>query len=91
MKKQHFRPAGPPGRGDKYLRDVARDVQRAIRAAQHDYHDESLRLRPADLAELSLILAEFAEDLHNDHRHLANVRRLQPAVVRSPAADCGGM
>jgi len=66
MNKQHFRPAGPPGRGDKYLRDVARDVQRAIRAAQHDYHDESLRLRPADLAELSLILAEFAEYLHND-------------------------
>ena len=30
MNKKHFRPAGPPGRGDKYLRDVARDVQRAI-------------------------------------------------------------
>lgn len=66
MNKQHFRPAGPPGRGDKYLRDAARDVQRAIREAQRDYHDESLRLRPAGLAELSLILAEFAEDLHND-------------------------
>lgn len=66
MNKQHFRPAGPPGRGDKYLRDVARDVQRAIRAAQRDYHYETLRLRLQNLAELSLILAEFAEDLHND-------------------------
>ncbi len=66
MNKQDFRPGGPPGRGDRYLREVAQDVQRGIRAAQRDYRYDTLRLGSADLAELSLILAEFAEDLHND-------------------------
>ncbi len=66
MNGQNFRPPAPPGRGDKYLRDVARNVQRVIRTAQRDFRFDALRLRSPGLAELSLILAEFAEDLHND-------------------------
>jgi hypothetical protein len=61
-----FRPPGPPGRGDKYLREVAREVARTIRAAQRNLEFDPLRLTPAELLELSLILAGFAEDLHND-------------------------
>ena len=57
---------GPPGRGDKYLREVAREVARTIRAAQRNFEFETLRLLPEELRELSLVLAGFAEDLHND-------------------------
>ena len=66
MDTQSFRPPGPAGRGDKYLRDVAREVQRAIRTAQRELQFDTLRLDSAGLAELSGLLAEFAEDLHND-------------------------
>ncbi len=66
MNIHDFRPSGPPGKGDKYLREVARDVARNIRSVQREFKYETLRLTPAELSELSLILAEFAEDLHND-------------------------
>jgi hypothetical protein len=61
-----FRPPGPPGRGDKYLREVAREVARTIRSAQCNFEFETLYLTPEELRELSFILAGFAEDLHND-------------------------
>ena len=61
-----FRPPGPPGKGDKYLRDVAREAARTIRSAQRSFEFETLRLTPEELSELSHILAEFTEDLHND-------------------------
>jgi len=66
METRSFRPPSPPGRGDKYLREVAHDVQRVIRSSQRDFQFDTMRLDPAGLAELSAILAEFAEDLHND-------------------------
>jgi hypothetical protein len=66
MDTQRFRPPGPAGRGDKYLRDVAREVQRALRTAQREFQFDTLRLDPAGLAALSMLLTEFAEDLHND-------------------------
>lgn len=61
-----FRPPGPPGKGDRYLREVARDVARTIRSAQRDFEFEPLRLTPGELSDLGHILAGFAEDLHND-------------------------
>ncbi len=61
-----FRPPGQPGRGDRYLREVARDVARTIRSVQREFEYETLRLTPEELSELSLVLAGFAEDLHND-------------------------
>ncbi len=61
-----FRPPGPPGKGDKYLRDVAQEAARTIRSVQRNFEFETLRLAPEELSELSHILAGFAEDLHND-------------------------
>jgi len=61
-----FRPPGPSGRGDKYLRDVAQVAARTLRSAQRSFEFETLRLTPEELSELSHILAEFTEDLHND-------------------------
>ncbi|MFC1452664.1 DUF3843 family protein [Verrucomicrobiota bacterium] len=61
-----FRPPGPPGKGDKYLREVAREVERTIRSALRNFEFETLRLTPEELSELSHVLAGFAEDLHND-------------------------
>lgn len=66
MDTQSFRPHGTAGRGDKYLRDVAREVHRAIRTAQREFQFATLRLEPAGLTAFSMLLAEFAEDLHND-------------------------
>lgn len=66
MDTHTFRPPGPAGRGDKYLRDVAREVQSVIRTAQREFQFNTLRLDPAGLAALSVLLSEFAEDLHND-------------------------
>lgn len=66
MDTHSFRPAGPAGRGDKYLGDVAREVRRVIRTAQREFQFDTLRLDPSGLAALSMLLAEFAEDLHND-------------------------
>ena len=66
MNTHDFRPPGPPGKGDRYLREVARQVARTIRSVQREFEFETLRLTPEELSELSHILAEFAEDLHND-------------------------
>jgi hypothetical protein len=66
MDTQTFRPPGPAGRGDKYLRDVARELHRVFRTAQREFQFDTLRLDPAGLASLSAFLVEFAEDLHND-------------------------
>lgn len=66
MNTRDFRPPGPIGKGDKYLREVAQAAARAIRTAQRNFEFETLRLTPEELSELSHILAGFAEDLHND-------------------------
>jgi len=41
-------------------------VQRTIRRVQRTFRFDTLRLDRSDIADLSTILAEFAEDLHND-------------------------
>ena len=56
----------PSGKGDKYLREVARDVQRVITRFKQNAFVDSLQLHRDDVAYISKILADFAEDLHND-------------------------
>jgi hypothetical protein len=60
------RPKSFDGRGDKYLPDIAMDIRRQILRASRDFKVETLVLEDEALDTASVLLAEFAEDLHND-------------------------
>lgn len=60
------RPKSFDGRGDKYLPDIAKDIRRRILRASRDFKVETLVLEDEALDIASVLLAEFAEDLHND-------------------------
>jgi hypothetical protein len=60
------RPKTLAGRGDKYLPDIAKDIRRQIVRASADFLSETLLLEDEELDTASVLLAEFAEDLHND-------------------------
>ena len=65
MNARTFRPTGAAVRGDEYLRDVTRDVNRLLQSVQRDFRYDALRLNHEDLLWLGAILAEFAEDLRH--------------------------
>ena len=65
----NFRLARPkvfPGRGDKYLPKIIQNLANLLRKTQKDYQYDTLRLPADKIRDLSQILVEFAEDVHND-------------------------
>lgn len=72
------RPPGPPGRGDKYLPDLAQDLRTLLDKTQRGFPDRSLAWPPDELSDLAAVLVEFGEDLHADcglWRSLENYHR----------------
>lgn len=66
MKLSSFRPKGFVGRGDKYLPEIAQEAERLLMSVHRKLEFDTLRLESAEIHWLSGILAEFAEDIHND-------------------------
>ena len=60
------RPRGPKGAGDSQLRSAAKRLRIVIADTQRSFENRELRLVIRDVHALAEILAEFAEDLHND-------------------------
>jgi hypothetical protein len=60
------RPPGPPGRGDKYLADIALDLRRLLERTQRGFANRSVKCPDAALAELTVALVGFGEDVHAD-------------------------
>ena len=83
------RPPGVPGRADKYLPDIARDLQWLLEKSRRGLSDRSVVWPEASLSELAAVLVEFGEDLHADSglwRSLENYNRETP---RNPLARGG--
>jgi hypothetical protein len=67
--KQIFQSARLPGftgRGDKYLGDIAQELQRVLRKTQNSFGLPACRLPDAAWSEVAVLLVEWAEDIHND-------------------------
>jgi hypothetical protein len=62
--KSH-RPQVFSGKGDKYLKEIARGLKRLLIKAQNAFTYSTLRLSDEKAGELSSALVEFAEDIHN--------------------------
>jgi hypothetical protein len=60
------RPPRCSGRGDQYLSEAIRDVERFLVSAQRSLKYDTLRLQKTKLEELAHVLVEFAEDIRND-------------------------
>jgi hypothetical protein len=60
------RPPGYTGKKEHYLIGVAEDLEHAITRAYGSLAYKTIRLTDSNLEELSRVLVEFAEDLHND-------------------------
>jgi hypothetical protein len=63
---QAIRLPGFTGRGDKYLGDIAQELGRVLRKTQSRFGFTSCRLPEAAWSELSVLLVEWAEDIHNN-------------------------
>jgi hypothetical protein len=60
------RPPGHNGKKEHYIISVAKDLEHAMTRAYGSLSCDTLRLTGSSLEELSRVLVEFAEDLHND-------------------------
>jgi hypothetical protein len=60
------RPKGYTGKGDKYLPKIIQNLANLLRSTQKELKYETLRLQGDKIRELSEVLVEFAEDVHND-------------------------
>jgi hypothetical protein len=60
------RPPGHDGKREHYLTRVAKDLEGAINRAYGSLAHNTLRLSNGKLEELTGVLVEFAEDIHND-------------------------
>jgi hypothetical protein len=63
---QSNRPPGHNGKRERYLLQVAKDLQQAITRAYGSLDHDTLHLSDSKLEELTGVLVEFAEDMHND-------------------------
>lgn len=67
--KQIFLSARLPGFigcGDKYLGDLAQDLRRLLWNTQKSFAHATCRLSDSAWSEVAVLLAEWAEDIHND-------------------------
>ncbi len=60
------RPKQTPGRGDKWLADVAEELTRRIRKASRGFGADDCRLPDKVWSVLGTLVVEWAEDIHND-------------------------
>src|ERR1035437_90898 len=60
------RPSGTPARADKYLPDIAQDLQGLLGKCQRSFSDRSVVWSGESLSELAAVLVELGEDLHTD-------------------------
>ncbi|MFH1934192.1 MAG: DUF3843 family protein [Pseudomonadota bacterium] len=60
------RPKIYPGKGDKHLTKIIKDLANLLRKTQKEFKHETLRLPGGNIRELAEVLVEFAEDVHND-------------------------
>src|ERR1039458_3722216 len=60
------RPPGVTGRGDKYLGEIAQELRRVLWKTQKSFIFASCRLPDAAWSDISALLVEWAEDVHND-------------------------
>ena len=63
---QSNRPPGHNGKREHYLAHIANDLEQAITRAYGSLEYKTLRLSGSTLEELTAVLVEFAEDIHND-------------------------
>jgi hypothetical protein len=61
------RPTGSKGQGDSHLPRIVGRLRRALAKTQRELAFDTLRLSAVELHELTGILVDFAEDLHNDN------------------------
>ena len=60
------RPSGTPARADKYLPNIAQDLQGLLGKCQRSFSDRSVVWSGESLSELASVLVELGEDLHTD-------------------------
>jgi len=60
------RPPGATGRGDKYLGEIAQELRRVLWKTQKGFISASCRLPDVAWSDISALLVEWAEDVHND-------------------------
>jgi hypothetical protein len=60
------RPPGFTGRGDKYLGEIAQELRRVLWKTQKSFAFSSCRLPDDAWTVMSVLLVEWAEDVHND-------------------------
>jgi hypothetical protein len=60
------RPPGFTGRGDKYLGEIAQELRRVLWKTQKNFVFPSCRLPDDVWTDVSALLVEWAEDVHND-------------------------
>ena len=60
------RPQGFTGRGDKYLGEIAQELRRLLWKTQKNFAFPSCRLPDDAWTDVSALLVEWAEDVHND-------------------------
>jgi hypothetical protein len=66
MSFESHRPPGYVAKGDKYLPQLAKELERVLAKTQQSLKYNTLRLSNSKLEELAGVLVEFAEDAHND-------------------------
>ena len=66
MSFESHRPPGLIAKGDKYLPRLAQELERIIIKTQSTLAFNTLCLSGSNLEELTSVLVEFAEDIHND-------------------------
>lgn len=64
------RPKDFSGKGDRGLPQVLKELRQIIGKVQKTYEHSTCRLTGWRLDALSTVLVDFAEDIHNDLRHL---------------------
>ncbi len=78
------RPPACRGRGDKYLADIAKGLQRLLLKKQELYSYQTCHLDKDSMAELAAVLVEFAEDVHAEIGLWACLERMQQQFFGTP-------
>ncbi len=78
------RPPGSRGRGDKYLADIAKGLQRLLLKQQELYAHPTCRLDKDSMGELAAVLVEFAEDVHAEIGLWSGLERMQQQFFGTP-------
>lgn len=64
MRYEHYQPDAPPGKIDRHLPKIARELADLISEAQKEFSYDSLCLDRAAVEDLACVLVDFAADVH---------------------------